>query len=90
MRRCATRSGRACRSWGTSGDAVAAGHVVSLARPGGNITGLSVLDTELSPKRLQLLRGAAPGGTRLAILFNPADAGMLRPVAEAQTPPSRP
>ena len=68
-----------------AGDAVAAGHVISLARPGGNITGLSVLGTELSPKRLQLLRELHPGSTRLAILFNPADAGMLRRVTEAQT-----
>jgi putative tryptophan/tyrosine transport system substrate-binding protein len=68
-----------------AGDAVAAGHVASLAHPGGNITGLSVLGTELSPKRLQLLKELHPGSTRLAILFNPADAGMLRRVTEAQT-----
>jgi putative ABC transport system substrate-binding protein len=67
-----------------AGDAVAAGHVVSLARPGGNITGLSVLGTELSPKRLQLLKELQPSSARLAILFNPADAGMMRRVTEAQ------
>jgi len=68
-----------------AGDAVAAGHVVSLARPGGNITGLSVLGTELSPKRLQLLKELQPSSARLASLFNPADAGMMRRVTEAQS-----
>jgi putative ABC transport system substrate-binding protein len=68
-----------------AGDAVAAGHVVSLAHPGGNVTGLSVLGTELSPKRLQLLKELQPSSARLAILFNPADAGMMRRVTEAQT-----
>src|SRR5215831_18445246 len=48
-----------------AGDPVAAGHASSLARPGGNITGLSLLATELSPKRLQLLKEAAPRATRL-------------------------
>jgi len=68
-----------------AGDAVAAGHVVSLAHPGGNVTGLSVLGTELSPKRLQLLKELRPSSARLAILFNPADAGMMRRVTEAQS-----
>ena len=67
-----------------AGDPVAAGHVSSLARPGGNITGLSLLATELSPKRLQLLKEAAPRTTRLAILFNPQDPSMVRRVQEAQ------
>ena len=67
-----------------AGDPVAAGHVSSLARPGGNITGLSLLATELSPKRLQFLKEAAPRATRLAILFNPQDPSMVLRVQEAQ------
>ena len=67
-----------------AGDPVAAGHVASLARPGGNITGLSVLATDLSPKRLQLLKELQPSSHRLAVLFNPADAGMMRRVTEVQ------
>jgi len=50
-------------------DPVKAGFVVSLARPGGNITGLINLDTELHPKRLELLKEAFPGVSRAAILW---------------------
>lgn len=49
-------------------DPVAIGIVDSLARPGGNITGLSVLAPELAGKRLELLKEAAPKTTRLAFL----------------------
>ena len=66
------------------GDAVAAGHVSSLARPGGNITGLSLLGRELSPKRLELLKEVSPGAARLAVLSNPQDHGMAIRVAEVQ------
>lgn len=66
------------------GDAVAAGHVSSLARPGGNITGLSLLGKELSSKRLELLKELYPRAARLAVLFNPQDHGMAIRVAEAQ------
>jgi putative tryptophan/tyrosine transport system substrate-binding protein len=59
-----------------AGDPVAAGHVASLARPGGNITGLSILGTELSGKRLQLLKESSPRAHRVALLFNPHDLGM--------------
>jgi len=51
-------------------DPVEAGFVDSLARPGGNITGLINLDTELHPKRLELLKEAFPGISRVAILWN--------------------
>ncbi len=51
-------------------DPVEAGFVDSLARPGGNITGLTNLDTELHPKRLELLKEAFPGISRVAILWN--------------------
>jgi len=52
------------------GDPVGQGVVASLARPGGNITGLSPLVTELYPKRIELLRELLPGAARLAALFN--------------------
>ena len=53
------------------GDPVTSGLVVSLARPGGNITGLSVLSTELMGKWLELLQQAVPGVRRVAILWQP-------------------
>jgi ABC-type uncharacterized transport system substrate-binding protein len=55
-----------------SDDLVATGLISSLARPGGNITGLSELTPELGAKRLELLKEAAPGVRRVAILWNPA------------------
>jgi putative ABC transport system substrate-binding protein len=55
-----------------SGDPVALGHVASLARPGGNVTGLSSLSPQMSAKRLQLLRDALPGSGRVAVLWNGA------------------
>jgi putative tryptophan/tyrosine transport system substrate-binding protein len=54
-----------------SGDPLEAGFVASLARPGGNITGLSRLNIDLSAKRLELLKDAAPSLTRVAVLFHP-------------------
>jgi putative ABC transport system substrate-binding protein len=55
------------------GDPVATGFVASLARPGGNITGLSQLSPELSGKRLGFLKEAVPGVSRVAILWNPTN-----------------
>jgi len=54
-----------------SGDPVADGTVASLARPGGNITGLSILSPELSGKRLELLKEIIPGLSRVAVLRDP-------------------
>jgi putative tryptophan/tyrosine transport system substrate-binding protein len=54
------------------GDPVAARLVSSLARPGGNITGLSMLNTELSAKRVELLREVLPSVARVAVLRDPA------------------
>jgi putative tryptophan/tyrosine transport system substrate-binding protein len=54
-----------------SGDAVATGIVTSLARPGGNITGSTLLNPELMAKRLDLLKETLPGITRAAVLLNP-------------------
>jgi ABC-type uncharacterized transport system substrate-binding protein len=52
-------------------DPVGTGHVASLARPGGNITGLAVLMTDLAPKGLELLISAVPMAKRSAVLWNP-------------------
>jgi putative ABC transport system substrate-binding protein len=57
----------------TALDPVGAGLVASLARPGGNITGLSSLAPELSGKRLELLKEVVPGMTRVAVFWNPAN-----------------
>jgi putative ABC transport system substrate-binding protein len=54
------------------GDPVGTGHVASLARPGGNLTGISNLLTELSAKELELLTQVAPAARRIAALWNPA------------------
>ena len=55
------------------GDPVALGIVQTLARPGGNITGLSQMTPDLSGKRLELLKQIAPQITSAAVLFNPDD-----------------
>ena len=59
-----------------AGDPVATGLVASFARPGGNITGVSALETELSGKRLEVLKEAFPKLARVAVLWNAADFGM--------------
>jgi putative ABC transport system substrate-binding protein len=59
-----------------SGDPVASGLVASLARPGGNITGISDVAAELAPKRLELLKTAAPALQKVAMLWNADDLGM--------------
>ena len=59
------------------GDPVRAGLAASLARPGGNITGNTILGTEMSAKRLQLLKEVVPGVSRVAILWNPNNASHL-------------
>jgi putative ABC transport system substrate-binding protein len=64
------------------GDPVRVGLVASLARPGGNITGNTVLSPDLGAKRLQLLREAIPTVTRVAYLTNPDNAGTLEVLAE--------
>jgi putative tryptophan/tyrosine transport system substrate-binding protein len=56
-----------------AGDPVATGIVQSLARPGGNVTGLSQMNPELNGKRLELLKQIAPNVSSVAVLLNPED-----------------
>ena len=67
-------------------DPVRLGLVASLARPGGNLTGINILSGELTAKRLNLLREMVPGAARIAVLVNPANVmteNALRDVAAA-------
>jgi len=56
--------------WANNIDPIAHGYVKSLARPGGNITGIVSLQTELAAKQVELLTQALPGRTRLAVLYD--------------------
>ena len=67
-----------------AGDPVRTGLVASLARPGGNITGSSGLTTDLSGKRLALLKEAVPSVARVAVLWNAADTAMTLRFQEIQ------
>jgi putative tryptophan/tyrosine transport system substrate-binding protein len=66
------------------GDPVRAGFVASLARPGGNITGVSDLISDLTTKRLELLKAAVPGVSRVAVLADPANPNSPWMVSEAE------
>jgi len=59
-----------------AGDAVAAGLIASLARPGGNVTGLTDESVQLSAKRMELLKEAVPKAALVAVLWNTNDPGM--------------
>ena len=65
-------------------DPVATGFVASLARPGGNITGLTLMAPELVGKQLEILREVVPKVSRVALLGNPANAGNAPQVRHAQ------
>src|SRR5499426_3227830 len=67
---------------GQGTDPVRAGFVESLARPGGNVTGLTALNPELGGKRLELLKEAVPKLSRVAVLYDPADPPSLHTVKE--------
>jgi putative tryptophan/tyrosine transport system substrate-binding protein len=66
------------------GDPVGTGFVVSLARPGGNVMGLSFQRTDLAGKRLKLLREVVPALRRLAILANAGNSVTLRDIREVE------
>jgi putative ABC transport system substrate-binding protein len=67
----------------TGGDPVADGFVTSLARPGGNLTGLTIGPPELEGKRLELLKEAFPGLLRVAVLVTPAGEALKLRAAES-------
>jgi ABC-type uncharacterized transport system substrate-binding protein len=67
-----------------SGDPVGDGLVASLARPGGNVTGLSVQLPDIAAKRLQLLREAVPNVSRIAVLVDTTAGGYRQAVSEAE------
>ena len=64
-------------------DPVEAGHIESLARPGGNVTGITLLARELGGKRLELLKEAVPKLARVAVLYDPANPASVIEVKEA-------
>ncbi len=71
------------------GDPVASGIAASLARPGGNITGLSLMNIDLTPKRFELLKLIMPALSRVAVLMNPGNSGhpaILKSVQAAAQP----
>lgn len=67
-----------------AGDPVGGGLVASLARPGGNVTGLSVMDPGLTEKRLQLLKEVAPTIAHVAVLYNPSFPATVVMMRDAQ------
>ena len=67
---------------GQGSDPVEAGLVESLARPGGNVTGITNLSTELGGKRLELLKEAVPKIARVAVLYDPTTPSGVREVKE--------
>jgi putative ABC transport system substrate-binding protein len=66
-------------------DPVGTGHVASLAHPGGNITGVSMVLTELAAKGLEILKQAVPHGTRFGILWNPTTPSHVKVVDEIES-----
>jgi len=65
------------------------GLVASLARPGGNLTGINFLSTELAAKRLELLRELVPGAARAAVLVNPGNATTAESTLRGMEPAAR-
>jgi putative ABC transport system substrate-binding protein len=70
-------------------DPVKVGLVASLARPGGNMTGVNFLAAEIAPKRLEYLRALVPGAVRVAALLNPTNPNMEAVSRDWKLPPAR-
>ena len=66
------------------GDPVGVGLVVSLARPGSNVTGLSLVASQMTPKRLELLRELVPQARSIALLVNPTNAAIEPVIRDLQ------
>jgi putative ABC transport system substrate-binding protein len=64
-------------------DPVAEGFVATLARPGGNLTGVTSLNVEIGPKRLELLHEVVPSATNMALLVNPNNPSLAEPFSRA-------
>jgi ABC-type uncharacterized transport system substrate-binding protein len=67
-----------------SGDALATGIVPNLARPGGNITGVSFMSTDLAAKRIELLKEASPRIAQLGVLYNPDEVATAPELRETE------
>jgi putative tryptophan/tyrosine transport system substrate-binding protein len=67
----------------SSDDLAGEGHVVNLAHPEGNVTGVSILASELNAKRLELLNAAVPAAVRVAVLWDPATGTFHLPALHA-------
>src|SRR5262245_2433285 len=74
---------------GGGGDPVETGLIESLARPGGNVTGITLLARELGGKRLELLKEAVPKIVRVAVLYNPAEPSNVRELEAVLTAAAR-
>ena len=74
----------------TGSDPVAAGLVVSLNRPGGNLTGVTTMNVELAPKRLELLRELVPTASDMGLLVNPTNPNASYPIARLACGSGRP
>jgi putative tryptophan/tyrosine transport system substrate-binding protein len=74
---------------GGGSDPVEAGFIESLARPGGNVTGITNLGRELSGKRLELLKEAVPKVARVAVLYDPTNPASVLDVKEILPVPAR-
>jgi putative tryptophan/tyrosine transport system substrate-binding protein len=74
---------------GTGIDPIEAGFIESLARPGGNVTGITNLSRELGGKRLELLKEAVPKLARVAVLYDTANANSVLAVKEVLPPAAR-
>ena len=68
----------------TTGDPLATGIITKLARPGGNITGLTNIATDLAGKRLELLKETVPKLRNVGVLLNPADPSSIRSLKETK------